>query len=73
MFMHYEVLENLFCNWLDIKKKYLEDFRKRDIYFFLGTRREAHIRRWKNPYSVIGVFYPPIEIQPEFDFTTPGK
>jgi hypothetical protein len=57
----------------DIKKKYLEDFRKRDIYFFLGTRRKAHIRRWKNPFSIIGVFYPPIEIQPEFDFTTPGK
>lgn len=43
-----------------VKGKYLEDFSKRDIYFFLGTTLEWHLRRARNPFVIIGVFYPPI-------------
>jgi hypothetical protein len=42
-----------------VKEKYFEDFTKRDIYFFLGTTLEWHIRRARNPFVIIGIFYPP--------------
>lgn len=43
-----------------VKKKYIDDFKaKNDIYFFLGTTKEWHTRRAKNPFVIIGVFYPP--------------
>ncbi len=32
---------------------------KRDIYLFLGTNRQWHIRKSPNPFMIIGVFYPP--------------
>ena len=41
-----------------VREKYLDEFSKKDIYFFLGTRLEQHRRRLKTPYSIIGVFYP---------------
>ncbi|MBU3955850.1 hypothetical protein KJ633_05260 [bacterium] len=42
-----------------VKNKYLNEFQKKDIYFFLGTTRQFH--GWaKNPFLIIGVFYPPI-------------
>ncbi|MDR0566387.1 MAG: hypothetical protein LBG47_05035 [Prevotellaceae bacterium] len=42
-----------------VKKKYLDIFTKEhDIYFFLGTTKEWHARRSKNPFVIIGVFYP---------------
>jgi hypothetical protein len=42
-----------------VKKKYFDDFTtKHDLYFFLGTTREWHMRRSKNPFVIIGVFYP---------------
>ncbi len=42
----------------DVKKKYSDDFLKnKDIYFFLGTSKEHHFTA-KNPYMIIGVFYP---------------
>ena len=53
---------------LKVRNKYFLEFRKKDIYFFMGTRREAHLRRWKKPYSIIGVFYPPKDLQPMFYF-----
>ncbi len=46
-----------------VKQKYEEEFRKNDIYFFLGTTKEWHTRRAKNPFVIIGVFYPRKEIQ----------
>lgn len=46
-----------------VKEKYLEDFSKRDIYFFLGTTLEWHLRRARNPFVIIGVFYPPVSPQ----------
>ena len=42
-----------------VKEKYFDDFiSKRDVYFFMGTTKEWHMRRGKNPFVIIGVFYP---------------
>ena len=41
-----------------VKQKFMEEFAKRDIYFFLGTTLEHHYIS-KNPFIIIGVFYPP--------------
>ena len=44
----------------DVRKKYKDEFlNKKDIYLFLGTTKEFHIRKAKNPYVITGVFYPP--------------
>lgn len=34
---------------------------KRDVYLFLGTSREWHIRKSPNPFMIIGIFYLPLE------------
>lgn len=40
-----------------VKQKYLEEFSKKDIFLFLGTIKQFH--SWaKNPFVIIGVFYP---------------
>ncbi|MEW6526997.1 MAG: hypothetical protein AB1444_10050 [Spirochaetota bacterium] len=44
-----------------VKNKYLKEFQKKDILFFLGTTRQHHGRA-KNPFVIIGVFYPPKKI-----------
>ncbi len=45
-----------------VKKRYLEDFSKKDLFLFLGTTRQFH--GWaKNPFVIIGVFYPPVDNQ----------
>jgi len=41
-----------------VKEKILWLF-NRDLYLFLGTMRQMHIRKTKNPYTIIGLFYPP--------------
>jgi hypothetical protein len=41
-----------------VKDKYLNEFASRDIYFFLGTTLSHHGRA-RNPFTIIGVFYPP--------------
>jgi hypothetical protein len=38
-------------------------FREKDIYLFLGTTKEWHMRRGKNPFVIIGVFYPKKQFQ----------
>ena len=45
-----------------VRKKYWDDFTKKDIYFFLGTRLRDQIRS-PNPFSIVGVFYPPVDRQ----------
>ena len=41
-----------------VKQKYLEEFREKDLYFYMGTTRQFD--GWsKNPFLIIGVFYPP--------------
>lgn len=44
------------CN--DVRKKYFDNFSKtKDLYFFLGTTQVHHFRG-KNPFLIIGTFYP---------------
>ncbi|HEY5533476.1 MAG TPA: hypothetical protein VIL99_00850 [Ignavibacteria bacterium] len=43
----------------DVIKKYKDEFiSKKDLYFILGTTRVHHLVS-KNPFIIIGVFYPP--------------
>lgn len=45
-----------------VKKKYIDEFSKKDIFLFLGTTRQFH--GWaKNPFVIIGIFYPPFDNQ----------
>ena len=47
-----------------VKEKYESDFiNKKDVYLFLGTTKQWHVRRAKNPFVIIGVFYPKKEAQ----------
>jgi len=47
-----------------VREQYEENFLKNnDIYLFLGTTKEWHMRRAKNPFVIIGVFYPKKESQ----------
>lgn len=42
----------------DVRTKYFTDLAKtKDVYFFLGTTREHHLTS-KNPFMIIGLFYP---------------
>lgn len=47
-----------------VKEQYEGNFiANKEVYFFLGTTREWHTRRSRNPFVIIGVFYPKIELQ----------
>lgn len=46
-----------------VRQKFFNEFRQKDLYLFLGTTREWHQRRAPNPFVIIGVFYPPVEVQ----------
>ena len=49
-----------------IRQKYLDEFReKKDLYFFVGTSKQHH-NRSRNPFMIIGVFYPPKTAQMSF-------
>ncbi len=42
-----------------VRQKYFDEFcQKKDVYLFLGTTLRHH-HRSKNPFVIIGVFYPP--------------
>jgi len=47
-----------------VKEKYLDEFGKRDLHFFLGTTQQFHGFA-PNPWVIIGVFAPPYEHQLE--------
>lgn len=47
-----------------VHQKYMDFVNNKDLYLFLGTTREWHIRKAKNPFVIIGVFYPPQITQP---------
>lgn len=52
-----------------VKERFLHEFTsKRDIYFFMGSHYEHHMRGFHNPLMIVGVFYPPKATQLEFDF-----
>ena len=45
-----------------VRKKYLDEFSSKELFLFLGTTRQYH--GWaKNPFVIIGVFYPPASLQ----------
>ncbi|MES2799311.1 MAG: hypothetical protein V4638_04790 [Bacteroidota bacterium] len=47
-----------------VRQKLEEEFvTEKDLYFFVGTTREWHTRRSKNPFVIIGLFYPKKEDQ----------
>lgn len=57
--------ESIACQ--QVKQKYFDKFIKKDLHFFLGTIKESDIRKFNNPFVVIGVFYPPkIDQEPLF-------
>ncbi|PIZ74522.1 hypothetical protein COY07_00525 [Candidatus Peregrinibacteria bacterium CG_4_10_14_0_2_um_filter_43_11] len=65
----WEIVE-LARNYLDdldlLKEKVGEKYKdwmlkKRELYFFMGSTLQFHRRKAKNPYIIIGVFYPPIK------------
>jgi hypothetical protein len=45
-----------------VREKYFDDFMRKDLFFFLGTRKSDH-HRAPNPFSIVGVFYPPVNRQ----------
>jgi len=52
-----------------VRQKYFEEFsRYKDLHLFLGTTEQYHRRRMTNPFTIIGVFYPPIQQQLSFPF-----
>ncbi|MCK4357365.1 MAG: hypothetical protein KAW92_01230 [Candidatus Cloacimonetes bacterium] len=43
-----------------VKKKYFDEFAlNKDLYFFVGTNFENHLKNYRNPFIIIGLFYPP--------------
>lgn len=45
-----------------VRRKYMDEFSSKEIFLFLGTTRQFH--GWaKNPFVIIGVFYPPASQQ----------
>lgn len=54
--------ENATCNI--VKEKFFKWMKNRDLYFMLGTTLKYAMA--KNPFIIIGTFYPPIQLN--FDF-----
>lgn len=49
-----------------VRKKYITEFKGRDLYLYLGTTKKFD--RWaSNPFVIIGVFYPPLNLQEELE------
>lgn len=45
-----------------VRQKYFNEFvSKTDLHLFLGTTQLYHAKRAKNPFVIVGVFYPPKE------------
>lgn len=49
-----------------VRRKYLGFAEKNDLHFFLGTTLRHHLRS-RNPFIIIGVFYPPFAKPDLFD------
>jgi hypothetical protein len=47
-----------------VRQKYWNEFKEKDLYFFLGTTLEFHRRKARNPFIIIGIFYPKKETPP---------
>ncbi|MCY4081132.1 MAG: hypothetical protein OXF54_12885 [Caldilineaceae bacterium] len=46
-----------------VRQKYEEEFFEKDLYLFVGTTLANH-HKARNPFMIIGVFYPPLSNQP---------
>ena len=47
-----------------VKNRYEKEFMtEKEIYFFVGTTKQWHMRKALNPFVIIGVFYPKKESQ----------
>jgi len=44
-----------------VREKYMTEFSKKDLHFFLGTTKQFH-NIAPNPFIIIGVFYPPHDL-----------
>ncbi len=42
-----------------VRQKYEDEFFEKDLYLFVGTTLANHIQA-RNPFMIIGVFYPPV-------------
>ncbi|QDK82753.1 hypothetical protein EXU85_30755 [Spirosoma sp. KCTC 42546] len=43
-----------------VRDRYFDEFMaKKELYLFLGTRYVEHAKNYSNPFSIIGVYYPP--------------
>lgn len=49
-----------------VRDKYMKIARDRDVYLFLGTTYQWHVRKSLDPYIIVGVFWPPKQLS--FDF-----
>lgn len=46
----------------DVRKKYFDDFAKtKDLFLYLGTTFEFHLKNAPNPFVIIGTFHPKLE------------
>ena len=48
-----------------VREKYFDYFLTRDLYFFMGTTKQHH-NLAKNPFIIIGAFYPPMQTTPPY-------
>jgi len=55
-----------------VRKQYFDNFvQNKDLYFFVGTNYQWHMKNARNPFMILGVFYPPKiknREQPELNF-----
>lgn len=49
-----------------VRERYETDFiNNKDIFFFMGTTLNNHLKRRSNPFTIVGIFYPPKSKQSE--------
>lgn len=47
-----------------VRQKLMDELASKcDLHFFVGTTKQFHQRRAKNPFVIIGLFYPPFDPQ----------
>ena len=46
-----------------VRQRFWDDFRVKDLHLYLGTTLRYHRMNAPNPFVVVGVFYPPVELQ----------
>ncbi len=49
----------------ELVRQKLNDLCRTDLHFFVGTTLQFHRRKAPNPFIIIGLFYPPVDMQIE--------